>query len=229
MAGKTRNAETNARGEGITFTTDRGADVTVTAENGTIYVDVPSVGVKNKSAILAVEKGMDVLDAGVKWHNGDKFRALIPVGDHKDEIERLREDSEPDPTDEPLAYEVTETTRTGSWGQEITKQRLRRTKSYGEMTEKEKELDRKVNKEYDVPDGAEEGDIVAVEDILEDTRTREEKDQDALEEAAETGEEVIISESSSRCNNPSIECDVDHVTRVAKPDGEIETRRTHTY
>jgi len=215
--------------EEVKFTTERGADVTVTAKNGNIYVDVPSIDVINESAYLSTEKGKDVLDAGVQRQAGDKFRALIPVGDRKDEIEQLREDSEPEPTGEPLTYEVTETTRKGSWGQEITKQKLRATKSYGEMTEKEKELDMKINKKNDVPDDAKAGDIVALEDIVGDTRTREEKDQDALEEAAETGEEIVISKSTTTCNDSHKECNLDHVTRVATPEGEIKTRRTHTY
>lgn len=215
----------------ITFTTNGGADVAVTADNGTLFVDANGDDFAfETSAQLTTARGTDVLDCGrQRDDSGTKFRAYIPVGERKEEIEQLREDSEPEPTDEPLTYEVTETTRKGSWGQEITKQKLRATKSYGEMSEKQKELDMKVNKKNDVPDDAEAGDIVALEDILGDTRTREEKDQDALEEAAETGEEVIISKSTTDCNDSSKECNLDHVSRVATPDGEIETRRTHTY
>lgn len=217
--------------EEITFTTERGADVTVTAENGTLFVSVDSsaITIDRTSAFVEAYKGMDVLNLGTHRVQGDRQKLQIPVGENKDEIEQLREDSEPEPTDEPLAYEVTETTRKGSWGQEITKQKLRATKPHGEMTEKEKELNMKVNKKNDVPNDAEAGDIVALEDILGDTRTREEKDQDALEEASETGEEVVISKTTTDCNDPSKECNLDHVTRVATPDGEIETRRTHTY
>jgi hypothetical protein len=215
----------------ITFTTERGADVTVTADNGTLFVGVESdaITIDQTSAFLATHKGMDVLNLGTHRVQGERQKLQIPVGENKDEIEQLREDSEPDPTDEPLEYEVTETTRKGSWGQEITKQKLQATKSYSEMTEKEKELNMKVDQKHDVPDDAEAGDIIALDDIVEDTRTQEEKDQEALDEAAETGKEVVISKTTTDCNDATKECNLDHVTRVATPKGEIETRRTHTY
>lgn len=136
-------------------------------------------------------------------------------------------------TDAPLQYEVeeyTKTSRAGGWGkQELTKQRLRTNKSYAEMTERERELHRKVDTDYDVPEDAEDGDVFALGDILDDPRTSDEIEQDALDEAVETGEEVVINSSTTDCNDPSRECNLDHVTRVATPDGEINTQRTHTY
>jgi hypothetical protein len=147
----------------VTFTTERGADVTVTAENGTLFVGVesPAINIDRTSAFVETYKGIDVLNLGVHRVQGDRQKPQIPVGENKDEIEQLREDSEPEPTDELLAYE--------------------------------------------------------------------EKDQDALEESAEIGEEVVISKTTTYCNDSSKECNLDHVTRVATPEGEIETRRTHTY
>lgn len=224
-------AEKTDATDAITFTTKRGADVTVTAENGTLFVGVESaaINIDRTSAFVETHKGTDVLNLGAHRVQGDRQKLQIPVGENKDEIEQLRDDSQPEPTDEPLKYEVTETTRKGSWGQEIAKQKLRATKANGEMTEKERTLDMKVNKKHDVPDDAEAGDTVALEDIVGDTRTREEKDKDALEEAAEIGEEVVISETTTDCNDSLKECNLDHVTRVATPEGAVKTRRTHTY
>ena len=215
--------------EEITFTTDRGADVTVRADAGSLYVtfDAGKASVEDVSARLDREKGMDVLDAGThRDDNGECFRALIPVGDRRNEIEQLREDSK---DDTPLTYDVEEYSKsTGSWGQELTGERLVPSKSFSEMTEREQELSHKVDTDR-VPDEAEPGDVLTFEDLLDDARTSEEKDQDALDEAAETGEEVIISESTTYCNDPSKECNIDYVTRLATPEGDIETRRTHTY
>lgn len=215
----------------ISFTTDRGADVAVTADGGTIFVDVdsPAITLDRISAFLETHKGMDVLNLGTHRVQGDRQELQIPVGDRRAEIEELREDSK---DDSPLTYEVeerTETSSAGGWGKrEITKQRLAPSKTYGEMTEREKELSRKIDTDR-VPDDAEPGDVLAPDDLLDDARTTEEKEQDALDEAAETGEEVVISKTITDCNDSSKECNLDHVTRVATPDGEIETRRTHTY
>ncbi|RLM94369.1 hypothetical protein D3D01_16025 [Haloarcula sp. Atlit-7R] len=213
----------------LSFTTDRGADVTVRAESGTLFVtfDAGNASVEDSSARLDREKGMDVLDAGTHRDNsGERFRALIPVDDRRDEIEQLREDSK---DDSPLTYEVEEYSKgTGSWGQELTGQKLVPSKSYNEMTEREQDLSMKVDTDR-VPDDAEPGDVLTFEDLLDDARTNEEKDEDALDEAAETGEEVVINKSTTSCNDSSKECNLDHVTRVATPEGDIESRRTHTY
>lgn len=213
----------------ITFTTDRGADVTVMADSGTLFVTFAAgnASVEDSSARLDREKGMDVLDAGThRDSSGERFRALIPVGDRRDEIEQLREDSK---DDSPLTYEAKEYSKgTGSWGQELTETKLVPSKSYNEMNERERDLSRKVDTDR-VPDGAEPGDVLTFEDLLDDARTTEEKEQDALDAAAGTGEEVVINKSTTSCNDSSKECNLDHVTRVATPEGDIETRRTHTY
>jgi len=177
-------------------------------------------------ATASVEKhdGTDVLDLGTHRIKGERQTVQVPVGEHKGEVEQLREDSELEPTDEPLAYEVAGETRKGSWGQ-----KLQATKPYGEMTDRQMDLDMRVRAKRDMPDDVSAGDIVPVEDLLEDPRTQDGKEQDALEEAAETGEEIVISKSTESCNDASRECNLDHVSRVATPDGEIETRRTHTY
>ena len=220
--------------DAVEFETDRGADVTVTADDGTLFVDANGDDFAfEASAELTTARGTDVLDCGrQRDDSGTTFRAYIPVGAHKDEIEQLRDASEPEPTDEPLAYEVeeyTRTTRRGGWGErEITKQRLVKNKSWGEMTERERKASLRVDTD-DVPDDAEPGDVLTLEDLLDDPRTSDEKHQDALDEAAETGEEVVISKSVTDCNDPNRECNLDHVARVATPEGEIETRRTHTY
>lgn len=214
----------------IQFQTPRGAQVTVTAENGTLYVDVPSAGVSNESAHLTTEKRKDVLDAGVQRQGGDKFRALIPVGDHKADIEQLREDSTPDVTDEPLVYTVEEYSKgTGSWGQELTGTRLVVNKKHAEMTDRQKELHRKVDRDHDVPTDANDGDEYGIDEILDDTRTTEEKEQDAIEVAQETGDEIVITSTTTECNDWHKECNLDHVAKIATPNGEIKTRRTHTY
>jgi len=221
--------QTDDATDSIEFTTDRGADVTVRAESGTLFVtfDAGDASVDDASARLDRENGMDVLDAGTHRDNsGERFRALIPVGDRRDAIEQLREDSK---DDSPLTYKVEEYSKgTGSWGQELTDEKLVPSKSYSEMSEREQDLSRKVDTDR-VPDDAEPGDVLTLEDLLDDTRTSDEKDQGALDEAVETGEEIVISKSTTSCNDPAKECNLDHVTRVATPDGDIETRRSHTY
>lgn len=215
----------------ITFTTDRGSEVTVTADTGTLFVSVESsaITISRTSAFVETHKGTDVLNLGAHRVQGTRQTIQIPVEGRQEEIEQLAEDSK---TDAPLVYEVeeyTETSRAGGWGKrEITKQRLSPNKSFSEMTDREQSLSHQVKTDR-VPDDAEPGDVLTLEDLLDDPRTREERDQDALDEAAETGEEVVISETTTDCNDASRECSLDHVTRVATPGGEIETRRTHTY
>lgn len=215
-------------GDAIEFVTDNGADVTVTADSGSLRVNLTSddLSFETKALIGEVE-GRTVLKCGRKrTDDGTKINALVPVDGRVDELEQLREASK---SDEPLRFEVVERTKSGSWGQTITNQRLKPTKSHAEWTDAERELGLKVDTDHDVPEDAEAGDVFALDDLLDDTRTAEEKDQAALDEAAETGEEVVISKSTTDCNDASKECNLDHVTRVATPDGDIETRRTHTY
>jgi len=58
------------------------------------------------------------------------------------------------------------------------------------------------------------------------TKTEEE----ALEEARETGEPVQIGqERTTGCNDRRKECDIDHVRTMAFPDGEIKEERVHSY
>jgi hypothetical protein len=213
----------------INFTTDRGADVTVRADAGTLFVtfDSGGVSVDDTKAQLDYAKGTHVLDAGThRDDSNDRVRALIPVEGRRDEIEALREASI---DDSPLTYEVEERSNgTGSWGQELTEQTLVASKSRKEMTDRESELARRVDTDR-VPDDAEPGDVLTFEDLLDDPRTSEEQEQDALNEAAETGDEVVINESTTDCNDPRKECSLDRVTRVATPEGAVETRRTHTH
>jgi len=212
--------------------TDGSKDVTVTADSGTLYVTLesPDISFTDVRADLTTVKGREVLDCGhQRTDGGEKIRALVTLGGRREEIEQLREDSEPEQTDEPLAYEVRERTTTGSWDQKITKQRLVATKDRAEMTDRQRDLHRKIDAENDVPEDAIAGDVYTVDDLLEDPRTDEEREQDALDEAAETGERVEINTTTTDCNDPSKECSLDRVTRYATPDGEIETERTHTY
>jgi len=141
-------------------------------------------------------------------------------------------DTDTDSDEEQLTYtvqEYTTTTSAGGWGKrEITKQRLSRNKPSSEMTERERSLHLKIDTDR-VPGDADVGDTLTVEDLLDDPRTRQEKEEDALDAAAETGEEVVVSSSTQRCNTQQKECNIDHVTTVATPDGDIETRRQHTY
>jgi len=209
--------------------TDGSKDVTVIAEAGKLHVtlDSPDVSFERQRATLETVKGLDVLDAGVQRDDsGERFQAYIKIGDRRDEIEQLREDSK---DDSPLEYEVVVDRSTGSWGQDLESLKLKASKTHTEMTERERELAIEIDREADVPDDAEAGDTYTLEEILEDVRTRDEIEQDALDEAAESGEEVVINKSTTGCNDSSKECNLDHVARVATPDGDIETRRTHTY
>jgi hypothetical protein len=218
----------------IAFTTDRGADVTVTAEDGALFITVPEHGLTAARATLDRERGQDVLDAGIHRDNsGERFRALIPVGDRRETLAALREASEPAQTDEPLTYEVVEETERlpslDGWGGDTrTVETLQASKLHAEMTDRQRELARRVDTDR-VPDDADVGDALTLDELLDDPRTADEQEQDALEEAAETGEKVIIARSSTGCYDATKECSLDHVTRVATPEGEIETRRTHTY
>lgn len=228
--------------DSIEWTTDSGSDVTVTAEGGTLYVsldgtDETGAGVQfeRQRATLTVERGTDVLDAGTQRDDsGERFRALVPVEVDVEDVEALREASEISPTDEPLRYEVVEREESkpsldGWGGGTRTVQTLSATKDAREMTDRQTELHRRVDAETDVPDEADPGDVLAVDELLDDPRTAEEREQDAVDEAVDTGEEVVISESTTDCDDSDRECSLDRVTRVATPDGEVETRRVHTH
>jgi len=222
--------------DSIEWTTDQGSDVTVEADNGRLFVTLAGddVSFRRQRAELTSERGMDVLDAGrQRDDSGERFNAFIPVDDRREELKALQEESVIEPTDEPLAFEVeerTKTTSTGGWGErEITTQRLTATKRRAEMTERQTTLLQKIDAERDVPEDAEAGDVFAIDELLDDARTPEERDEDALDEAAETDEEVVISRTTTDCDDPNKECTLDRVTRVATPEGEIEARRTHTY
>mgnify|MGYP005849929227 CR=1 FL=1 len=193
-------------------------------------VDGDTINFEKVTARLVESRGTEVLNCGTqRTTDGEKTTAKIPVGEHKNDIEELREDSK---DNTPLTYtveEYTKTTSAGGWGKrELTKQRLVPSKSRIEMTDRESSLHIKINTDR-VPNNTDPGDVLTLDDLLDDPRTREQKDNDALDTAAETGEEVIISENTTRCNDPSKECNIDYVTRVAKPNGEIETHRAHTY
>jgi len=215
----------------VKFQTERGADVTVTADSGTVHVgvDSPAVDIENTVGRLEEHKGTDVLNLGKHRVQGDRQIIQIPVDGHKDDIEKLREESK---DDSPLTYTVEEntmTTRSGGWGkQEITKQKLVASKTFTEMTEREQELSHKVPTER-VPDDAEPGDVLTLGDLIDDPRTTEEKEQEALDEAAEIGEEVIVNRTTEPCSDRGKECNLDQISKIATPDGEIVTRRTHTY
>jgi hypothetical protein len=51
----------------------------------------------------------------------------------------------------------------------------------------------------------------------------------ALQEAEESGEDVVVASWVEDCRDRRRECSVDRVQRVATPDGDVVTRRTHTY
>ncbi|WP_418281897.1 hypothetical protein [Halorubrum sp. DTA98] len=227
----TTNVVTDGGQDEVSFTTDGGANVTVTAESGQLFVNVqsPEISINRTSAVVDIYKSKDVLNCGTHSIEGNREVILIPIEEHKCQIEQLREDSK---DDSPLTYEVEEYTKTssaGGWGrQEITKQRLVPSKSISEMSDRERKLSILVNTDR-IPSDAEPSDVLTFEDLLDDARTTEEREQDALSEAAETGKEVVISTVTTHCNAPSKECDIDHVTRVATPDGDVETRRIHTY
>lgn len=226
--------DTNATDDAqIEITTDSGTDVTVTADAGRLFVTAEKgpISLDRKSARLDTEQGHDVLNCGKqRTPDGEKVRVHIPVDDHLNEITQLREDSK---SDVPLQYEVVEQTkraRTDGWGSgEVTVLKLSANKSITEMDERETDLNSKIDKEYDVPEDAEVGDEFRPGDLLGDARTEDEKEQDALDEAAETGEDVVISKTTTECNDDAKECNLDHVSRVATPDGDIETHRTHTH
>lgn len=214
--------------------TDDDKDVTVTAEEGTLYVTLesPDITFERVRARLDTVKGREVLNAGKqRLDSGKQIRALVTLGGRREEIEQLKADSEPEQTDTPLAYEVKEyETEVGiDWKKTVTKTHLVPTKKRKHMTDRQRELHRRVDTDHDVPEDAIAGDVYTVEDLLDDPRTAEERDQDALDEAAETGETVVINRSTTGCNDPSKECSLDKVARIATPDGEIKTERTHTY
>lgn len=52
---------------------------------------------------------------------------------------------------------------------------------------------------------------------------------DAFDEAQDAGEQVVIGDSTSDCNDDGKQCNLDIITYIATPDGDVETTRTHTY
>lgn len=217
-------------------TEETGAKVTITAKKGTLLVTLNSdaVDVRETTATIDREQRTDVLNLGIHRVQGERERLFVPIEGRKEEIEQLREDSELEPNDEPVEYVVTERTRTGGWGQEITNQSLSLESEFGHMTERQAAIHRqKVDEENDVPEDAEAGDTVLLQDIVDDMKTREEKRQEeieeAIEEAQEKGEEVVIRKSHESCNDSRKQCDIDMVTLVATPEGDTEERRTHTH
>jgi hypothetical protein len=209
-----------------------GRQITITADRGrlTVTVDGDDLEFEFLSPQFVTHKGDNFLDCGrQRLNDGTKINAQVGIDDRKAELKQLKEDSK---RTHSLAYTVEEYTKTtrSDWGNnKVTKQRLSPNKTVREMTDRESELHRRVDRERDVPDDAEPGETFGFEELLDDPRTRDERDQDALDEAAETGEEVVITRSTTDCNDPSKECNVDHVSRVATPDGDITTQRIHTY
>lgn len=216
----------------LTFQTDSGNTVTVTATRGTLTatVDGPDIAFEDTRCRLTTSRGTDVLACGQQTtKDGDTIDAYIPTEGHKDDIKALKKNSK---TDAPLTYEVEEyerSTRSDWGGGTVTQTRLSANKSRVERTDAENDLARQIDTDHDVPEDAEPGDVLAPGDILDDARTSAEREQDALEEAADTGDEVVISRTTTSCNDSSRECSTDRVARVATPAGDVETRRTHTY
>jgi hypothetical protein len=101
---------------------------------------------------------------------------------------------------------------------------------YDDLTEEQTDLWLEVRLYGDLPDDAEEGEVYTASELLpDDHQISAERDQEALGEAVETGEEVVISSASIGCNDDDKKCSLDRVARVATPEGNIEKRRTHTY
>jgi len=217
--------------DGIEFTTERGADVRVTADGETLWVDVTSDAVNlDTTGHLDTHEGRDVLNCGRHRVGGSRQIIQIPVDDRRESIENLKTDPT---TDEPLTYEVVEKEESrpsldGWGGGTRTVKMLSPSKEQKQRTDRQRELHLRVDTDR-IPEEAEVGDVLTFEDLLDDARTADEQDQDALNKAADTGEEVVINESMTDCNDTSKECNLDHVTKVATPEGEIETRRSHTY
>lgn len=53
--------------------------------------------------------------------------------------------------------------------------------------------------------------------------------REAIEDAIDSGERVEVARGTDSCRDPSAECNLDHVTYYATPDGEIDISRTHTF
>jgi len=102
---------------------------------------------------------------------------------------------------------------------------------YDNLTEDQKDLCMEVRLCGELPDDAETGEVYTASELLpDDHQIPKKRDQEALKKAAKTGEDVIISESQTGCNDDDDKkCSLDRVTRVATPDGKIEKQRTHTY
>lgn len=134
-------------------------------------------------------------------------------------------------TTELLTYEVEEQTKlVKTTGPDITELNPIPQFSLEDLDGAAQDLALDVRLYGSLPEDAQAGDVYTARDLLPaDHQTAAEHDNDALEEAAETGEEVVINKSTTSCNDSSKECNLDHITRVATPGGDIETRRTHTY
>lgn len=213
--------------DGISFTTERGTEILVVAEAGKLFATANSSQLNFERARARLEGGY--LDCGVqRTTSGKKVNAKIPVGDSESEIESLREKSK---SAAELRFEVVQETRfVRVLGQREKREvkKLSANKAFAEMTENEKELAAQIDNES-VPEGATMGDLLTPEELLDDARTRDEKDQDALKEAEKTGEEVVIYERTGDCIDPSKDCSLDRELRVATPSGEIEMRRQHMH
>lgn len=101
---------------------------------------------------------------------------------------------------------------------------------YNSLTEDQKDFCIEVRLHGELPDDAEEGEVYTGSELLpDDHQTSAERDQEALDEAVETGEEVVISSATTACNDDDKDCSFDRLARVATSEGNIEKRRTHTY
>jgi len=134
-------------------------------------------------------------------------------------------------TDTQLTYEVEKHLKHAkTTGPDIYELKPIRQGDYEDLTDRQRELSIDVRLYGELPDDADEGDIYTAWELLPDGhQTAEQRDQDALDEAQETGEEVIITSATIGCNDDDRECNLDRASRVATPEGEIEKRRTHTY
>jgi len=130
-----------------------------------------------------------------------------------------------------LTYDVEKQLKlTKTTGPDIYELTPIKSKSVDDMTDTEEELWMAVRLYGELPDDAEEGDVYTPWELLpEGHQTPAQRDQDALDEAAETGEEVVITSTTVSCNDDTNACNLDRVARVATPEGEIDKRRTHTY
>lgn len=238
-----------------TTKTETGKELTMWVEDRQMKASLEGL-FKNHKFHRTNKQGHDVISCGKIKHNGKIVNALIKVNEDvvdfiekaKAEIERQEEEER----NSELTFKVIETRRSGAWVTQdlvLDPQKKLLTDEQKEQVEEVRSLLGETAlfagagkyikaKELSVEEGQE----ITLTELLEmvketekyqakmeKERVEEEKYEEALQEARETGENVELKRYSAPCNDPKEECNIDIIIVYVTPSGRTKETRVHTY